>query len=101
VEVREGTTAEVRILAETRNYTIEGTVMDESGAPVGGLSVSAQILDGSGIGAIGETLQDGSFRIEHLTMGSYNVRVWKLGYEMTTQENVPAGTKGLQIVLKK
>ncbi|MHC4598373.1 MAG: MSCRAMM family protein, partial [Planctomycetota bacterium] len=59
VEVRKAETVEVRLEAQLRTLTIEGVVVDENGAPAGGVSLWAGLMGGGGNRVHAESLRDG------------------------------------------
>jgi hypothetical protein len=83
--------------------TISGIVVDESGAPVGGVRFRREPLP-SGSHFVLRSESDGSFvveRQEHELADRIQLRFERVGFEpMVTRERHPWGTKDLRIVLR-
>lgn len=111
--------ADVRLVD---GYSISGRVVDESGAPVAGASLSAlpsdqsggkgmgqlfrfisSIFEGNMVLGIGETTSgaDGSFRLSSLEPVPHEVRVKSPGFADRTLTRVPAGTSSLLVNLDR
>lgn len=70
--------AEVRddlVVRLQRSLALEGTVLDESGEPMAGIDVSAELLDGLSLGTARSQPTDdrGMFRLFGLSPGSYRI----------------------------
>lgn len=66
---------------------ITGTVLDPSGAAVSGATVTAQNIN-SGIRASVKSDPTGTYRIDHLLVGSYAITVSAIGFTTSTLSNV-------------
>ena len=74
----------IPIMAKAQVTTdIFGTVLDNLGAPIGGVSV---YLEGTEKGA--QTDFDGNYTIQNVAPGSYNLIASYIGYETQTQFNI-------------
>jgi hypothetical protein len=71
-----------RAVAQEVTATITGTVTDASGAAVVGATVTAKSVD-RGITYPVVTNEAGLYRISQLPIGSYELRVEKLGFQTT------------------
>src|SRR5271165_3062150 len=66
---------------------IIGTVLDPSGAAVSGATVTAQDL-GTGVKATAKTNSTGTYRIDHLIVGSYSVSATAPGFSTQSLDQV-------------
>ena len=64
-----------------------GTVKDEQGAVVPGAAVKATNVD-TGFSRLAATANDGAYRIEYLSVGTYDVEVETAGFKKFVQQNV-------------
>jgi hypothetical protein len=75
--------------ARTQQITgsIAGTVKDGQGAVVSGAAVKATNVD-TGFTRLATTANDGSYRIEYLPVGKYEVEVEMAGFQKFVQQNI-------------
>ena len=73
--------------AEAQNATLTGTVVDGSGAPVGGASVTAKSPQ-TGAVRTGTTNDNGAYRVVELQPGPYEVTIEKSGFKVLHYGNV-------------
>src|SRR6202046_604353 len=81
--------------------SIVGTVKDQQGAVVPGASVKATNEDPR-VTRVATTANDGSYRIEYLPVGAYNVEVEMPGFQKFVQQNIVLAvdqTQALNITL--
>ncbi len=74
--------------AQTFRGTILGTVLDQSGAPVPGASVTAKNQE-TALSRTTVTEDSGTYHIPELPIGVYTVTTEKQGFETVTQGDVP------------
>ena len=67
--------------------SIAGTVKDGQGAVVSGAAVKATNVD-TGFTRLATTANDGSYRIEYLPVGKYEVEVEMAGFQKFVQQNI-------------
>ena len=67
--------------------SIAGTVKDGQGAVVPGAAVKATNVD-TGFSRVATTANDGSYRIEYLPVGKYEVEVEMAGFQKFVQQNI-------------
>ncbi len=72
--------------------TIKGLVTDANGAPLSGATVSIKILNK---GAISDF--DGAYTIEKVAVGTYNVSISYIGYELSTKNVSVFAGKTIQL----
>jgi hypothetical protein len=94
----------VRLVIETKLFTIEGAVVDGSGAPVADIAVHARGVDRRALsnfrtipGSIADA--DGHFRITELSAGDYHVEVESA--ERAARQTVVAGATNVRLVLDR
>jgi uncharacterized GH25 family protein len=97
VRIQEGEAAQVQIRV-VPPLAIEGLVVDEAGAPLGGIRITATALSG-GDRESARSAEDGTFRIGDLTEGEYRLHAWGRGLQMDPVK-LQAGTVGIRIVMK-
>src|SRR5439155_7146214 len=73
--------------AEAQNATLTGTVVDGSGAPVAGASVTAKSPQ-TGAVHTGTTNDNGAYRVVELQPGPYEVTIEKSGFKVLHYGNV-------------
>jgi hypothetical protein len=94
-----GGAADVRVLLR-RGGSVVGRVVDASGRPLGGVWINAVAAPGTTGGGNGQTLPDGSFRIEGLGEGTYTLAaVSELGL-FAVRPGVTPGQSGLTLTLR-
>lgn len=105
VDLAPGRETDVAIALETAR-SIFGRVVDPAGAPVAGVQLEAERLDEQPSpfrvsGAAAESRADGSFAIEGLAAGRYDVRARPPGYRSLHASGVEAGREeALVLVLE-
>ena len=58
--------------------TVSGSVVDDTGAPVGAATVALERVVGSGVGSTDvTTAEDGSWRVQGILGGLYRIRAWR------------------------
>jgi len=95
VDLAEGATAKVELRAGGGKLAIAGTIYYPNGIPC---PFALAILDTEKAAVAGPM---GGFEFPRLGEGTHSVYTVSPGYSPTVTENVAAGTKGLQITLKK
>ncbi|MDH3206096.1 MAG: TonB-dependent receptor [Gemmatimonadota bacterium] len=87
--------------AVAQEATVQGRVRDDEGAAVSGVLVT--VARDSAVVAGTDTDPLGSFRISSLSLGTYTLRVFGLGYAEHTEQLVlePEGTINLEVVLAR
>src|SRR5437870_4504891 len=88
--------------AQTERGTIRGTVVDQSGAAVGGAHVAA-VNAGTGVRTSTVSTESGNYTIPNLPPGQYAVEVEHPGFKKLVRENVRvdvAGVIGLDLPLQ-
>jgi iron complex outermembrane receptor protein len=74
-------------LLDAQAGTVRGTVTDQSGGPVSGVSI---VLEGTGLGTT--TLAEGAYEFRGITSGSYTLRTRRVGFKpMSARVTVTAG----------
>ena len=79
-------------------FLLAGRISDEAGDPVSGVHIAAS-LEGDNLGNA-ESGEDGAFEIAGLTAGEYALTVSARAHSRQRLENIPAGTRNLQIGLQ-
>jgi len=100
VSVDAGGAPEIR-LALSRGLGISGKAVDPGGRGLGGLSVFAQGQDeGTPSSGYGQTLPDGSFRVDGLSAGAHILTVSTETGLFGVRSGVAAGTEGVVLTLR-
>ena len=81
--------------------TLSGTVLDGSGAPVGGVSVSAELEDNPSEVVVAETGAGGAFALEGLAAGRHRLRVEGPGLLGAEVRFVPAPASEVRVVVSR
>jgi protocatechuate 3,4-dioxygenase beta subunit len=107
VTVASGATVEVRLVVESQQGTIAGTVTDSKGAPVSDAYIASERESDAAGAAAGSALRnsrwsgwdkppvvtatDGSFKLTALAPGNYTVRAYRKGGGEAVAEHVAVG----------
>lgn len=89
-----------------KDAPIRGVVVDEAGAPIEGAEVDYssipedELEDGGGMGGFASTGSDGSFTLESLPAGKYEVGVSAVGFERETL-TVEAPASSVRVRLRR
>jgi len=92
--------SEAPLLVLRRAVTIEGIVVDESGQPLRGASVSAWCA-GANRNSSDDSNREGRFRIRQLEPGSYSVSAGLAGYLWERRTGIAAPSSGVRFVLRR
>ncbi|MHC4600740.1 MAG: carboxypeptidase-like regulatory domain-containing protein, partial [Planctomycetota bacterium] len=77
-------------------------VVDESGAPVEGVNLSARAMEEGRQGwGWARSKGDGTFEMENVRQGAYRIQAHKKGYEPGAVEGVQAGSRNVRITLTR
>lgn len=100
--VEEGTTPTTLDFVLDRGKGISGKVTDPLGKPVDGAKVNATGTnpEAPGFGSA-TTLEDGTYRIDRLVDGTFNVSVRKTGFTVEFRKDVPSGSEGIDFSLRR
>src|ERR1700722_1268489 len=96
------TTAPARLSAQQGGATIGGTVLDQSGKPIGGASVTLK-NDTPTFSSAATSDAEGHFSVSGLSAGTYSVEATSPGFALSVRRGVDAsaaGSANLSITMK-
>ncbi len=103
IESLAGNPTFVEAVLKRGDAVIEGLVVDEQGAGIGGVSMAASRYVEGGVphNAIGTTEFDGQFTLRVQAGTRSRVLASRIGYREAVRENVAAGMRNVRIVLEE
>jgi protocatechuate 3,4-dioxygenase beta subunit len=86
-----------------RGFAVNGKVLDKKGQPVAGAEIQAypQKVQGDWQRHTTKSKEDGSFRLEGLSPGTYYLRAGKSGFGSASKSGVQSGTDGIELTLSE